>query len=394
MANITMRKNKNGARVFRIRVMVSGVAYNKLWPGKNDEQIPETWSDKRARTAAKKHAALFEIECKRGAVTNDKRTLADYCQYVIDYKETTGALKPRTIDGYNDLMRRIASSRLGRLKLSDITARDINTFYKELSEQGENKKTGGKLSTATIKRYHELIHGCLDQALKEGLLLVNPASNATPPHIEKKEAAFFTREQMNEIINALEVEPLHWRALAYTLIGTGARRGEAVALKWCDVDFDNMRINLHRNITRVKNGQLIEGTTKTGRGRVISVPDDVIKTLAAWRIQQAQILGALSISGYVFALEDYQKPISPDAVTRWFNRFSKRHDLPHINPHAFRHTQASIILQSGDIVAASSRLGHSRTSTTTDIYGHMMNATDKATAAAIGAAFFQNAKRN
>ena len=111
--------------------------------------------------------------------------------------------------------------------------------------------------------------------------------------------------------------------------------------------------------------------------------------LRSWRQLQADILGALSINGYCFAQDDYKKPVAPDTVTRWFCRFSERHGLPHINPHAFRHTQASIILRSGDIVAASSRLGHSRASTTTDIYGHLLNATDKETAAVIGAAFFK-----
>ena len=143
--------------------------------------------------------------------------------------------------------------------------------------------------------------------------------------------------------------------------------------------------------TWAKDGRLIEGTPKTGRGRVISVPDEVLSMLAAWQRQQADINGVLSIS-YCFTGEDSHKPISPDAVTRWFSRFSKRHELPHINPHAFRHTQASIILQSGDIVAASSRLGHSRESTTTDIYGHMMNATDQKAAEQVGKAFFKSGR--
>jgi hypothetical protein len=158
---------KDGHRAFRFRTRISGVEYTKTWPDKNEDQIPETWSDKRARTEARKQAALFENECRRGTVTKDKRTLEDYCQYVIDYKQATGVLKQRTIDGYNNLMQRIRGSKLGRLRLADVSARDINAFYKELSADGLNMNTGGKLSAATVKRYHELIHGCLDQALKE-----------------------------------------------------------------------------------------------------------------------------------------------------------------------------------------------------------------------------------
>ena len=387
MANIIMRTNKTGGRVFRIRAKVNGITYQRTWPGKGEAPIPATWSEKKARAEAQRQAALFEDACRRGSVTNDKRTLSDYCSYVIDFKEATGVLKPRTIGSYRDLLHRIQAARLGNVRLADVTARDINTFYKELSADGQNERTGGKLSAATIKRYHEFLHGCMRQAVKEGIILYNPVSNATPPKIEHKEAAYFKPEQVADIIKALDHEQTFWRALTYTLIGTGARRGEVIALKWPDIDFNNCRINIHRNVTRTKDGQLVEGTPKTGRGRVISVPEQVIKQLAAWQKEQADILGALSIS-YCFALDDPRKPISPDSVTRWYARFAQRHNLPHINPHAFRHTQASIILQSGDIVAASSRLGHSRASTTTDIYGHMMNATDKQTAERIGAAFF------
>lgn len=388
MASITMRKHKDGQRVFRFRVMVNGEVFSKTWPDKTDEQIPLTWSDKRAQNAADKQATLFENECKRGAVSNDKRTLTEYSNYVIDFKEKTGVLKPLTIEGYRDLMRRISNSRLGKMRLSDITAKDINTFYIELSENGQNRTTGGKLSVKTIREHHVLIHAVLKQAVKEGILLYNPADNATPPKLDKKEASYFTPEQIADILNALDHEPQFWRAFTYLLIGSGMRRGEAVALKWSDIDFKSGRVYIHKNINRNRKGQLIEGSTKTGKGRTISLPDEALKELQAWRRLQADLLGVLNV-GYVFAIDNPQRPIYPASVTHYYARFSEKYNLPHINPHAFRHTQASVILQSGDIVAASSRLGHSRTSTTTDIYGHMMNATDKQTAKQVSKTLFK-----
>ncbi len=75
----------------------------------------------------------------------------------------------------------------------------------------------------------------------------------------------------------------------------------------------------------------------------------------------------------------------PCSVTTWLNRFSKRHGLPHINPHAFRHTMTSLLFFGGvDSVSISKRLGHSQVSTTTDIYAHVMEEADRRNADILG----------
>ena len=75
---------------------------------------------------------------------------------------------------------------------------------------------------------------------------------------------------------------------------------------------------------------------------------------------------------YVFTRED-GSPIRPDCITQWLADFSRRHGLPHINPHAFRHTAASILISRGtDIVTVSKMLGHSKVTTTEDIYSHVI----------------------
>ena len=77
-------------------------------------------------------------------------------------------------------------------------------------------------------------------------------------------------------------------------------------------------------------------------------------------------------AGYLFTKDD-GSPIIPGTVNGWLDRFSKRHGLPHINPHAFRHTAASILISEGvDIVTVSKMLGHANTSMTTDVYSHII----------------------
>lgn len=70
--------------------------------------------------------------------------------------------------------------------------------------------------------------------------------------------------------------------------------------------------------------------------------------------------------------------MNPDTITRFLDKFSRERGLPHINPHAFRHTMASIMCFNRiDPVSISRRLGHSKVSTTTDIYSHMLKEADE-----------------
>jgi integrase len=394
MATVKMRINKDGQRVFRIRFKLNEIEYQRTWPDKSigEQPIPLTWSDKRARSEAARIAFQFEKDCKEGLVSKEKRTFSEYANYVIDFKESTSVLKPTTIDSYRDLMFRIENANLGDMLLTDITAKDINLFYQDLSQNGLNKKTGGKLSAKTIKEYHSFIHSVLQQAAKEGIVRFNVAAYATPPKVERKEAECYSPETISKILDAVESEEQHWKAITYVLVGTGARRGEVAALRWSDINYKDHTIRIRRNITRAKAGGLVVGSPKTGDERTVSVVEEVIHELKAWELRQKSLFQTYDPEGFCFAFEDPDIPIDPDSITTFFHRFGVKHGLGNIHPHAFRHSQASILLQSGDVVMASRRLGHSRTSTTLDIYGHMMPLTDKAAAEKVGEAFFRKAK--
>ncbi len=94
---------------------------------------------------------------------------------------------------------------------------------------------------------------------------------------------------------------------------------------------------------------------------------------------------------FVFTQENGE-PMHPDSVTDWLTKFSKRHDLPHINAHAFRNTMASILYFNGvDSISISKRLGHAQPSTTTNIYAHIIEEADKKNADIIADVFLKKA---
>ena len=85
----------------------------------------------------------------------------------------------------------------------------------------------------------------------------------------------------------------------------------------------------------------------------------------------------------------------PDSINGWLNNFSKRHQLPHINLHAFRHSMASILINSGtDILSISKRLGHSMTITTLNIYGHVLNQADAKSSECIADTLLRDNEKN
>ena len=126
---------------------------------------------------------------------------------------------------------------------------------------------------------------------------------------------------------------------------------------------------------------IYENATKTGDVRFLKLPAETMAILKEykkyWFELRAKNGDRWKQSDYVFVRDD-GTVIHPDSITAHLRRFSVKHpELPHINPHAFRHTVASVLINNGqDIVTVSRRLGHSRTSTTLDVYSHLIAEAD------------------
>jgi len=241
------------------------------------------------------------------------------------------------------------------------------------------------LSAKTVLEHHRLISTVLDQAAKEGLVPFNVASKATLPKVQRHEVNYFQPEEVVAIRDALELEPIKWRTLTHLFLITGARRGEILGLKWSKVDFEGNKIHICNNVLYSADRGIYEDSPKTATSnRFITLPLETMNLLRkyrAWQNEERLRLGEYyQYQGFVFA-QDNGNPMHPDSVTDWMNKFSKRHSLPHINPHAFRHTMASMLYFNGvDSVSISKRLGHAQVSTTANIYAHVMEEADQRSA--------------
>lgn len=239
------------------------------------------------------------------------------------------------------------------------------------------------LLASTVKSYHTFISAILHHAVCEQLIPANPADRVTlPKRADKKEVGTYTPQQLAAILQAAESQPLKWRALIHLLLATGCRRGEIIGLEWSAVDFDRSRIHIVQTVSYNKQRGVYVDTTKTAKAvRWIQLPPQAVQLLQEYREQYYKPLkkaaGANWYHGSDFVFVQDSKNIGavmhPHSVNKYLTAFSESHDLPHIHPHKFRHSAASMLFYAGvDPVSIAGLLGHSSPTITESLYAHFI----------------------
>ena len=244
-------------------------------------------------------------------------------------------------------------------------------------------KTDQTLSPKTVLEHHRFISSVLSQAEKEMLVPYNAAKRATPPKMNKTKVNYFEPDMIKKILEAFDEESFDRRVLGYTLVYTGARRGEILGLEWHNVDFDRGTIGIEKNVLYTPEKGVYVDTLKTETSeRIISIPNILLDLLQEYKTEFYDKAKAIAGSAwpdndFVF-VNIHGQPIHPDAISTWLVRVEKKYDLPHLNTHAFRHSVASALIYAGvDPVSVSRRLGHAQVSTTTNVYAHVFKKADE-----------------
>ncbi len=211
------------------------------------------------------------------------------------------------------------------------------------------------------------------------------------------EVNYFEPEELERIRDCLNHAPLKWKIITHLLIVTGCRRGEIMGLKWSAVDFDSNSIHINNNLLYSKEFGIYEDSTKTADSdRSVKLADETMELLAEYRtywldlrreagsewnsfieIADGKGIKRRQRADFLFVKDngsDIGYPMHPDSITDWLDKFSEKNNLPHINPHAFRHTLASVLCLNGiDITTISKWLGHKNVTTTMNIYEHILD---------------------
>jgi integrase len=334
-------------------------------------------SRRQAQTALSKLVADVE---RRQVVAGHTVSLGELLERWLEAIQADRSLY--TVREYSRMIERNVKPALGSVSLDKLTARHLDDFYRQLHDRG--------LSASSIRRHHSLLHASLHKAVQWELLLTNPADRATPPRRGPGRVSVPTVGQVALLMaEAEQRDPALAAAIAIGSV-TGARRGELAALRWSDVDLEAGTLRIARALTVIK-GQVSEGATKTHQVRTISVDGALAGFLAHRRAQQqehADLVGVqLAKDAFVLSpVADGSAPYMPDRITDNYRNLARRLGVPgHI--HELRHFSATLAIVGGsDLRTVAGRLGHAQTSTTLNIYSHLLEARDKELAQFLGQA--------
>lgn len=269
----------------------------------------------------------------------------------------------------------------GKKVTTESAAKFCEAFDLDLKKTFAIETDNRPLSAKSRLEYHRLIHTILEQAEKEMLVEYNAADKVTPPTVERKDPNYFQPDQIADILTVMENEAIKWRTIVNLLVVTGCRRGEIAALKWSNVDFRNSKIRIDSTLLYSSGTGIFENATKTRDVRFLKLPKETMDILRDYRQYWVELRFKNGDNwkgdDYVFVQDD-GSVIFPDSITHYLNVLGKKYpQLGHLNPHAFRHSVASVLIGNGvDPVTVSKRLGHSRTSTTVDLYAHLIAEAD------------------
>jgi integrase len=341
------------------------------------------------RAAEVELARLVSQNAAGEGVDPSKSTVAEFIER-WDKDWATANVGPKTLERYRDLFRLYVKPNIGAVRIQKLRAVHLNELYSTLLRSGGHD--GAALSPRSVGHVHRVLHRALGHAATWGVVANNVASLVGPPPVPDDEIKILTEGQIGTLLRHLEGRN-HGRTLRSIvsfLLGTGARRGEALALRWSDVDLQISVVRIERSLEQTKGSLRVKSPkTKNGR-RNIAISPWLAAELRAHRARQDERRLKLGKGRpndtLVFASWDGEFR-SPSRVSQ---DFAAARDALKIDCtlHGLRHTHVSQLIAAGlDVLTISRRIGHASPAITLKIYGHMFSNTDARAAEIMEATF-------
>ena len=313
---------------------------------------------------------LFDVE-ENGLPSNQSDgfqdpTFEELAQLWLENYKTT--VKPSTFENVKSKVEKMTEEHFKELKLKKITVAYCQKVVIELSK-----------TYVLYNHYLSVINRIFKYAVLMDILDSNPFDKVIKPKSRQtqRKGNFLTKEELKEFLKLAKTATLsYFFPLVHLMSYTGLRQGEALALKWSDIDFENKKITVDKTATRIKEKQTLQTPKTKNSKRVISIDPTTLLILKSWKKDQIKIYfkNGKHFEGdenFIFTNQRAEW-VHIHNFIRYFKRFIADHKLKQITPHGLRHTHASLLFSAGvEPKSISDRLGHSTVQITLDLYTHI-----------------------
>lgn len=293
-------------------------------------------------------------------------TFEELAQLWLENYKTT--VKPSTFENVKSKVEKMTEEHFDGLKLKKITVAYCQRVVIELSK-----------TYVLYNHYLSVINRIFKYAVLMDILDSNPFDKVIKPKSRQtqRKGNFLTKEELKEFLKLAQTATLsYFFPLVHLMSYTGLRQGEALALKWSDIDFENKKITVNKTAVWIKEKQALQTPKTKNSKRVISIDPATVAILKNWKKDQIKIYFKRGKhfegdDNFIFTNQrgDW---VQIHNFIPYFKRFVTDHKLKSITPHGLRHTHASLLFSAGvEPKNISDRLGHSTVQITLDLYTHI-----------------------
>jgi integrase len=322
-------------------------------------------------TAEEVNAGLLKLRSDHAAglpVAVERQSLE---QFLTDWLENSvrPSVRPLTHEIYRNHVKLYLAPLLGHHRLAKLAPQHVRAFIK--------RKLADGLSPRTIRLSLVVLGRALGQALRDGLIARNVVKLVDLPRVQRFEGKTLSPEQAKSLLGAAKGERLE--ALYTVALSLGLRMGEALGLRWEDIDLDRRTLTVNRILERIGRGhgstlQLVEPKTSRSR-RTVNLPDAAGRALKAHRVRQLEerLAAGSAWCDHGLAFPTMKgTPYEPRELHVKFKLLLDKAGLPDIRFHDLRHSAASLMLAQGiPLRSIQEILGHGSIAMTANLYAHV-----------------------
>ena len=317
----------------------------------------------------------FEDEIKEKSVSyNDmaNKSFSNFVKWWLEYVQLTDQTKESYMYNLKYIEKYIGNKILSKINQSDMLE------LLDIIKAKKNKNTGEPIAERTVRNYMNILKALFRTAMELEIIKKNPIENIkyTVDDYQLQDN-YYDLDDINNMIFDLDDEPIVYQLAILFTLATGVRLGELIALNEDDFNREDHSVKISKAVSETK-GEKKLGLTKTKKTRIEYYPPELEilldKHLEIEKLKRQQ----LGVENNLIFTGINGGYIPKKTISDWFRRFQIRKGLKRITFHGLRHTSATMLLASGiPLKNVAERLGHSRASTTANIYAHAIPRIDK-----------------